>query len=68
MKQSSLGSKTRLGAIVFIVLTVLNVAEYWLSVSFKSGIMLPLGVMALIDAWLIAYYFMHIMQIRHREE
>lgn len=68
MPSAELGRRHRLGLIAFIVLTVLNGVEFWIAVSFQTGIMVPLAVLALIDAGLIAYYFMHVAQLWRPEE
>ncbi len=58
--------RVRIGVIVFVVLAVLTGVEYWIAVS-MTGNLLPLSVIAVAKVGLIAYFFMHIAQIRYRE-
>jgi heme/copper-type cytochrome/quinol oxidase subunit 4 len=66
--KSALGAKTRVGIIVFVVLIVLEVVEYVLGVTVKHGNWPIMAILALIGAWPIAWYFMHLPQLWHREE
>lgn len=58
----------RLGSIVFIAGTIANVVEFTLAATVQQGVMLPLIVLMLIDATMIAYFFMHVTQLWHPEE
>ena len=58
----------RLGWVVLVVGTIMNVAEFTLAMTVQRGVMVPLIVMALFDAATISYVFMHITQIWHPEE
>lgn len=57
-----------LGVIVLVALVVLNWFEYGLAMTVQTGIMVPLVVLSLIDAGLIAYYFMHVAQLWRAQE
>ena len=59
-------ARVRIGGIVFVLLGILTGVEYWIAVSF-TGILLALAVIAVAKVGLIAYYFMHIAQLRYRE-
>ena len=59
-------ARVRIGVIVFVLLGILTGVEYWIAVSF-TGILLALAVIAVAKVGLIAYYFMHIAQLRYRE-
>jgi heme/copper-type cytochrome/quinol oxidase subunit 4 len=66
--KSALSAKTRLGIIVFVALIVLEVLEYVLGIAIKHGNWPIMAVLALIGAWPILWYFMHLHQLWHREE
>ncbi len=70
MQRTTLGPALRRGLWVFIVLLVLTVVEYILALVMTKGNLPYMIVMNIVDAGLIAYFFMHIAQIRHlgREE
>jgi len=61
-------SKLNLGFLVFALGTVSNVAEFALAMTVRKGVMLPLIMLMLIDAAMIAYFFMHITQLWREEE
>lgn len=63
MEQSRQRWLMRLGLIVFALGTVLNIVELTLALTVQRGILVPILVMALFDAALIAYVFMHITQL-----
>ena len=65
---SAFADKTRLGVIVFAGLIVLEVVEYMVGVAIKHGNWPIMAVLALIGAWPIAWYFMHLPQLWRREE
>ena len=60
--------KLRLGWIVIGALAVFTGIEYWVAVTLRSNLLLLLSVIALIKAWLIVQYFMHVGQLWHGEE
>ncbi|HET8678495.1 MAG TPA: cytochrome C oxidase subunit IV family protein [bacterium] len=74
MKSSHAGEDTqkslrlRLGAKVFAVLIVLSVAEWYMALARVPALLWYLVVINLVDAGLIAYYFMHIAQLWGGEE
>ncbi len=59
-------ARIRTGIVAAVLLAVLTGVEYWIAVSF-TGILLPLTAIAVAKVGLIAYYFMHIAQLRYRE-
>ena len=60
-------AKFRVGWIVGAVLAVLTIVEYIIAVEVTGN--LPwLLIMAVVKAWLIVSYFMHVGQIWHEEE
>ena len=68
MNQRELAKKMRLGFLVFGALMVIEVLEYALGVSIKHGNWLFLAPLALVGAWPIVRYFMHLPQLWRREE
>ncbi len=68
MKRSGLRSVLRIGHVVFIVLAVLAIGEYFLAVALHSGNLPYMIFMNIVDAALIIYYFMHIHQLWHPGE
>lgn len=68
MPRSTLEAKLRFGFFVFGILMLMEVLEYALGVSMKSGSWPFLAVLAVIAAWPIVYYFMHIMRLKRPEE
>lgn len=68
MSKNTLKSKLRLGFIVFGVLVAIEIIEYIIGVYVKSGSWPFLGILAVIGAWPILYYFMHIGQLKKPEE
>ncbi len=63
-----LGAKMRLGFIVFGVLMVIEIVEYLVGTSVRAGNWLILAPLALVGAWPILRYFMHIVQLWRPEE
>ena len=63
-----LKSKLRLGFIVFGALMVIEISEYVLGTRMKSGNWPYLGLLAIIGAWPILQYFMHIFELWRRKE
>ncbi len=55
--------KLRLGAQVFAVLVALEIVEYLVGTT-VDGALVPLAVLALVAAWPIVRYYMHIEQLR----
>lgn len=68
MKKPDLNKKLRLGFIVFGVLIVIEIVEYIVGTAMQRGSWPFLGVLALVGAWPILYYFMHIKQLKRPEE
>ncbi len=61
-------AKLRLGWMVIAGLGVLTAVEYWIAVSVHSSPLPYLTIVALIKAWLILQYFMHVRQLWGEEE
>ena len=59
--------RMRTGWLVALALAILTGIEYWLAVSLDGSIVLYLVVIAVIKAWLIVQYFMHIRNLWHAE-
>ncbi len=59
--------KMRVGWLVGAGLAVATVVEYFIAVELARPLV-PLAIVALIKAWLIAVYFMHIKQLWSSEE
>ena len=68
MHRPTLGAKMRLGLLVFVVLMVIEVAEYAVGVGLEDGATFLLVLLAVPGAGLIIYYFMHIAQLWRSEE
>ncbi len=68
MEKAGLGSALRVGHVIFIILVVLAVAEYFLGIAVDSGNLAFMIIMNIVDAALILYYFMHFHQIWHPEK
>ena len=62
----SLSPRVRIGIYAFIILAILTIIEYIIAVS-MTGTVLYLSIIALAKAGVIAYYVMHISQLRHPE-
>jgi cytochrome c oxidase subunit IV len=58
----------RRGLWVFLVLVVLALGEYALAIFMTRGNLPYMVIMNLVDAALIAYFFMHVAQLWRREE
>ena len=67
MKHESAGALFRQGWVVFAGLGVLTVGEYWVATS-MTGALPYLAVIALVKAWLVIQYFMHVAQLWTTEE
>ena len=67
-KKPNLRFKLRLGLIVFGVLLVIEIVEYVLGTTMKTGNWPYLGLLAIIGAWPILQYFMHIFELRRHKE
>ncbi len=68
MARPSLQAKMRLGLWVFAALMFLEIIEYVVGLGLKRGAWLILAPLAVVAAWPIVYYFMHIRQLWRREE
>ncbi|GEM_PF-900183 len=64
MRKPDFKGKLRLGTLVFAVLVVIEVVEYFVGTMLQSGSWPFLGILALAGAWPILYYFMHIRQLK----
>ncbi len=64
--QSKLAGKFRLGWIVAGGLTLLTLVEYWIATTVTGNLPYIL-VIAILKAWLILKYFMHISQVWDEE-
>ncbi len=60
--------KMRRGLVVIVILAVLTVIEFIIAISLDTGRFGLLTVIALIKAWFILDYFMHISQLWKTEE
>jgi len=63
MRRQNRGRLGWLGLAVVGIGTVLNLVEFGLAVGVGQGILLPIAILALFDAALIAYVFMHLAQL-----
>ena len=68
MKKSELGAKLRLGLVVFGILMVIEIVEYVVGTTLHSGAWRILAPLAVVGAWPIVRYYMHINQLKHLEE
>ncbi|HXH08896.1 MAG TPA: hypothetical protein VNP04_03895 [Alphaproteobacteria bacterium] len=68
MERPSLTSRMRLGFLVFGVLMTIEIIEYLVGTVFTQGAWPYLGLLAVVGAWPIIRYFMHITQLWHPEE
>ena len=66
MSKPNLKSQLRLGYIVFGALLAIEVIEYLVGTTMRSGAWPYLAILALVGAWPILYYFMHISLRRPR--
>lgn len=67
MKESGKSSRMRIGWVVFVVLAVLTLIEYWLGVAVSSSTPY-LTATAAVKGGLIVLYFMHISQLWKKEK
>ncbi len=58
----------RLGYTIFALGTISNIAEYSLAQSGLQGVLIPIIILALMDAAFIAYVFMHVTQLWRPQE
>lgn len=68
MLKTDLKRKARVGLIVLGALVFLKIVEYVIGVTITAGSWPWLAISAVVGAWLILRYFMHIGQIRHPGE
>ncbi|MBI2966030.1 MAG: cytochrome C oxidase subunit IV family protein [Chloroflexi bacterium] len=65
LAQDSYQSRKRTGANMLVALIVLTVVEFAIAIGLNGPIMLAgLAIFAVLDAWFIAEYFMHLHQLR----
>lgn len=62
------GARKRVGWVVFAVLVVVKIVEYWIAVAMPTGNLLPMVLLAVLAGGLIMYYFMHMRQVWAPEE
>ena len=67
MAHGSKVAQLRRGWVVFLGLGLLTIVEYWVATSF-AGALPYLAVIALIKAWLVIQYFMHVAQLWNTAE
>ncbi|MBI4289168.1 MAG: cytochrome C oxidase subunit IV family protein [Chloroflexi bacterium] len=67
-RKGDLQRKLRLGYVVFGVLMVIEIVEYVVGTGLRSGNWPYLGILAIVGAWPILRYFMHIQQLRKPKE
>ena len=67
-ERPALSSRMRFGWVVLGLLLVIEVVEYALGVNIRRGAWLVLAPLAVVGAWPIVYFFMHIRQLWRREE
>ena len=63
-----LEAKMRLGLAVFGALVVIEIVEYAVGVTLRGGAWPYLAILAVVGAWPIVYYFMHILQLWRPKE
>ncbi len=63
MRHGSLANRLRVGVVVFVALLALEVVEYIVGVTIHRGAWPFLAVLAVVGAWPILHYFMHITQL-----
>lgn len=68
METAKLKYALRRGLWVFVALVVLALGEYALAIFMTRGNLPYMLIMNLVDAALIAYFFMHIAHLWRREE
>lgn len=68
MLEGRLSTKLHVGLFVFVALMAIEVVEYLVGTRLRQGNWTLLGILAVIGAWPILSYFMHIMQLRRSGE
>lgn len=68
MRRPDLKARLRLGLFVFIALLLIEITEYVVGTQMQSGSWPFLAFLAVIGAWPIVNYFMHIMHLWRPEE
>ncbi len=68
VQEAQKGIRLLLGLKVFVALIVLAVVEWYLMVARVPGLLWYLVVIQVVEAGLIAYYFMHVAQLWREEE
>ena len=64
MQKTDLKRKLQIGFLVFGTLVVIKIIEYIVGTSLRTGSWPYLGILALVGAWPILNYFMHIKQLK----
>jgi caa(3)-type oxidase subunit IV len=60
-------AENRRNIIIFVVLAILTLAEFWLALNLDNATV-PLLLVALVKAALIVQFFMHIYRLRREED
>ena len=68
MLEGRLSTKLRVGLFVFVALMSIEIVEYLVGTRWRQGNWPLLGILAVIGAWPILSYFMHITQLRRSGE
>jgi heme/copper-type cytochrome/quinol oxidase subunit 4 len=63
MKMSPIRDKMRSGLVVIAALVVLTVADFTVALTIDRGRFAILSLVAVIEAWLILDYFMHVARV-----
>ena len=63
MGKNKMFKQFKLGTIVFIALMIVEIIEYVVGVKIVKGNLILLTVLAILGAWLILQYFMHIQHL-----
>lgn len=65
VRDEGLRRKMRLGSIVFAGLLVLEVVEFVVGITMKTGALIPMILLGIPSGWLILRFYMHVRQLRH---
>jgi hypothetical protein len=67
MRKVSQADKLRRGLLTIGGLAALTALEYIISVMLPTGALIPLTIIAVVKAWLIIQYFMHVANLWRAE-